>query len=188
MEKIVCLGDSITFGYQIGTKKQVENPYPKVLSKLLNVEVINSGHSGYRSINCLNGLDKYVFQHSPDMCIVMLGINDARGSHMGVTLSSKTYISNMKKIIKKLQDKNIEVLVLVPTPTNNKRVRKFSLDLMVELNQLDINYIDMFVKTNCALRSNNLEFEEVFLDGVHLDDDYYKWISHIVADRVGQNA
>lgn len=74
--RIVCLGDSVTFG-NITT-------YPDILSKLLKIkfakkkfEVINAGVPGYSSYQGLKWLQKDIIKLKPDILIVYYGLNDA---------------------------------------------------------------------------------------------------------------
>ncbi len=78
--RILCLGDSIPFGYGVS----VENTYVQVLERLLSarlpdrrVEVLNAGCTGYTSFQGLvylktRGLDRY----RPDLVTFHFGIND----------------------------------------------------------------------------------------------------------------
>ncbi len=185
--KIVCLGDSMTFGYQIGTKKQVENPYPKVLEQLLkkdgiDVEVINSGKSGWRTINTLSNMAELVHDHQPDLCIIMLGINDARGSFKGITLSKYVYERNMKKMIDEIKNDGTSVLVLSPTPTSNNRVNKFSRHLLEELETTHLPFLNMYYLLN--KKFSGVPFFDIYPDGVHMADEHYSVIAEIVYEEI----
>lgn len=185
--KIVCLGDSITYGYQIGTKQQVSNPYPKVLEDYLNnnaikATVINSGKPGWRSSQSLANMDNLVLQHKPDYCIIMLGINDARGSAYGITITKEKYRKNMQKIIDILVSNEIVPIVLTPTKTINKRVEKFSEYLLNSLVNKEIEYVDMHIAV--SEKSNDLEISNLLPDGIHFADEYYRWIADIIIEKI----
>lgn len=184
-QTIVCLGDSITFGYQTFTKLQVKTPYPLALQSLLhNCHVVNSGFSGYRSCDILPNLEEYVYKFRPDLCIVMLGINDARGSQMGLGLSLKQYLDNIKAIITDLKLHNIECLILTPTLTHNLRVNFFHRSLIKMLAAEEVDFIDMKQVFQGYLKTNQLMFNEVFLDNIHLKDDLYQVISQAVYAKI----
>lgn len=90
--RIVCLGDSVTFGYRIPAvwpDKPTEYdsewlPYPMLLEKHLraanpgrNIEVITMAVPGYTSHQGLAWLRRDVDQLRPDLLIVSFGWNDA---------------------------------------------------------------------------------------------------------------
>lgn len=78
--RILCLGDSTTFGVGIIESKDT---YCSQLKKLieedkgLNVEVINAGVPGYTSFQGLNSLKIKFSNYTPDIVITYFGNNDA---------------------------------------------------------------------------------------------------------------
>lgn len=78
--RIVCLGDSVTFGY--GPSVGQEDPYPRKLENHLNhefphldFEVINCGVPGYSSYQGLHVL-KEIIAYQPDIVTIAYGHND----------------------------------------------------------------------------------------------------------------
>jgi len=81
--RIVCLGDSRTFGVWANWGFQYDNDYPAALERYLRgepgrkrVEVINAGVLGYTSANGLAQLETQVLQLYPDIVTVAFGFND----------------------------------------------------------------------------------------------------------------
>jgi len=77
--RIVCFGDSVTFGWNVDYK----NSYPSVLEVLLrkdylNVKVINSGIGGDTAIDAFNRLESDVVSFEPHLIIINLGLNDGK--------------------------------------------------------------------------------------------------------------
>jgi len=80
--RIVCLGDSVTFG-------TAEGSYPEMLSEILSekfpemkIQVYNFGVPGYSSWQGKNLLERVIKDYHPDLVIVFYGWNDhwlARG-------------------------------------------------------------------------------------------------------------
>ena len=70
--RILCVGDSITFGEGVSTNKT----YPKLLEKELrskfskNIEVLNAGVPGYNTYDELLYIKNYLIKLSPDMIIL----------------------------------------------------------------------------------------------------------------------
>jgi len=81
--RIICLGDSVTFGCPEKLNKP-EDTYPKRLEKLLNkriqinrFEVINAGVFGYTSYQGRRYLERDIIKYQPDLVTVHFGPDDA---------------------------------------------------------------------------------------------------------------
>ncbi len=75
--RIICFGDSVTFGWNV----EYKNSYPRVLKRLLEVnyrevEVINSGIGGDTIIEAWNRLDDDILDFNPLLVIINFGLND----------------------------------------------------------------------------------------------------------------
>jgi lysophospholipase L1-like esterase len=73
--RILCLGDSVTFGYGVSD----EDTYAAQLGKLLadrGYEVVNGGVTGYTSHQVLARLEKLLPVVDPDLVTVLIGWND----------------------------------------------------------------------------------------------------------------
>ncbi len=77
--RLICLGDSITFGWRVDCK----DAYPKKLETILktnfpekDIEVINAGVVGYSSLQGLRFLKRDILRFNPDILIVYFGVND----------------------------------------------------------------------------------------------------------------
>lgn len=120
--KIVCYGDSVTYGYVPGSGTQTSTPYPLQLQTKLrdfyqnqNITVYNEGYSGRQSDELASDTYiAYVTRHTPDMVVVMVGINDNNGNSYGPVTPIGDYINNLDTIRTKL---GVPVLLLPPTPT-----------------------------------------------------------------------
>jgi lysophospholipase L1-like esterase len=82
--RIVCLGDSITFGEALPSAQA----YPAVLAQLvaqdrpeLDAAVINSGIRGQTSVEGLARLERDVLWYKPQVVVAAFGLNDARLGH-----------------------------------------------------------------------------------------------------------
>lgn len=79
--KILCLGDSSTYGYGASDVKKFS--YPSQLQTILekkipsqHFKVINLGIPGMNSSQVLNRLRENILRYDPDLLIIMAGIND----------------------------------------------------------------------------------------------------------------
>jgi acyl-CoA thioesterase-1 len=104
--KVVALGDSITAGLGVFQNEA----YPAELQRLIdadgyNVEMVNAGESGDTSATALRRTD-FVLDPNVKILIVAVGGNDAlRG------LSPKSTHDNVLAIVKKAQDKGVDVVL-----------------------------------------------------------------------------
>lgn len=69
---IVCLGDSITYGY--GAERG--DDYPAVLARMLGSPVVNAGASGDTTVKAARRLNSDVLAHDPYLVIIEFGAND----------------------------------------------------------------------------------------------------------------
>ena len=70
--KIACIGDSITFGYEIEETQK----WTTLLSEELNVEVVNCGINGDTTAGMLSRFDAILDLHKPTHVIITGGTND----------------------------------------------------------------------------------------------------------------
>ena len=117
--KGICIGDSFTEGASNinGSNEQFISDrfnYPKILSKLSNVEIINKGQSG---ITTKGWYDKYknTDLSGYDFAIIYLGINDYFSNNK--TLFSNEY----GQIIDKLRKENKHIKIFCVTQTKHFR-------------------------------------------------------------------
>jgi len=82
--RIVCFGDSITFGEDL----PYAQTYPAVLANLLkqrsadpDIVVINSGIRGHTSVQGLARLERDVLWYKPHVVLIAFGINDGKLGH-----------------------------------------------------------------------------------------------------------
>ena len=70
--KIICFGDSITFGYGAGPGED----YPTALATMVSLPVINAGVSGDTTFEAMKRLDSDVLKKGPRLVIVEFCGND----------------------------------------------------------------------------------------------------------------
>lgn len=189
--KIVCLGDSITFGYNVvdGLVTQAKDNYPAYLEKKLSnqyekIEVINSGKPGWQVKQAEQHLEELVLKHQPDICFIMYGINDMRGSARGgIPVNNQYYFNKLNKMILKMQLKGIEVVVLTPICIENEKVTKLSQQLLEFGQQKNIQVIDVNKYTRLKIAASNQNIKEVIGDSVHFIDEWYSVIADIILEQ-----
>lgn len=195
--RIVCYGDSITYGYTIGSGMQVPNPYPKVLQQNLrdlyqndSITVINAGHSGWQTDEALNGISE-VINHAPDLCIFSFGINDAKGSVAGGTpLTLQQYRENTETIIQTLLAANIVPVVMTPTPISihsnatdyqtGQTVQKQVMILEQLCKQYGLCLVDAYKEIQSFFNGNWVDLLTFSSDGIHFAPEGYRYLAHII--------
>jgi len=134
---IAFLGDSVTEGCfdiyldenrRIGTYVDIESVYhhkiKKIFSKLyptVPLNIINAGVSGGTTWAALERLEQDVLRHSPDLCVVSFGANDA----VVPEGNEEKYASSLEKIFDALSERGIEIIFM----TEHMMCRKVSCHL-----------------------------------------------------------
>jgi lysophospholipase L1-like esterase len=113
--RIICLGDSNTFGLAVDDQYS----YPAQLSQVLNnelggrAEVINAGVPGYSSRQGLVYLQERLLKYRPNLVIVGFGKNDAASKFIHGFRRDNTYLKgNVTNGWKKIYDSPLNVLLL----------------------------------------------------------------------------
>lgn len=108
LERIVCLGDSLTAGYGLDPSQA----YPSLLEEMLrdkgsDVEVVNAGVSGDTSAGGLRRLS-WIMQQDMDCLVIALGANDAlRGQPVDATEK------NLREIIRTARQKQPGITIIL---------------------------------------------------------------------------
>jgi acyl-CoA thioesterase-1 len=147
--RLVAFGDSLTAGYMLPPTQSFPSQLAKVLKEKGHaVDVANAGVSGDTTANGLERFE-WAIPDGTEAVILELGANDAlRG------LPPKRARANLEKIIEKLRQRNIEVLLAgMIAPKNMGR------DYEREYNPI---FSDLATKYG-------LVYYPFFLDGVALD-------------------
>ena len=86
--KVVCLGDSITWGFPHGTQYS----WVSMLDESLDGEFINQGINGNTTSDMLKRFDRAVLRYNPTHVVIMGGINDVlcRESYDRIILNLQT--------------------------------------------------------------------------------------------------
>ena len=105
--RILLYGDSLMAGYGLAKKNHLATVLENnLISKGLNVKVINASVSGDTSAGGLNRLNWILSEEKFDLFILGLGANDMlRG------ISPEETEKNLEKIIQKVSEKNIDLIL-----------------------------------------------------------------------------
>ncbi|WP_084147171.1 SGNH/GDSL hydrolase family protein [Thermonema rossianum] len=184
--RIVCWGNSITYGFAPTYPEQKYLPYPQELQRAWQkryrnpfIEVINLGHPGWRSEQALAHIEE-VLQLHPDLCFIHFGINDAVSNY-----PFSWYAHNLEQMAGRLQQAGIEPVFLTPTPILQyapERVAAYAQQLPAWCAGRGLLCIDVHHAFQEHLKREKLTLHQVLLDGIHPDAPYYRWIADAVFD------
>lgn len=113
--KVVCLGDSITYGFPYGPSES----WTTMLQEVIGGQVINQGIPGNTTTQMLKRFDPAVRRFNPTHMIIMGGINDivVRDSFDRITL-------NLKTMAEKARGNNIKVIFGQPTVVDEPEIER----------------------------------------------------------------
>lgn len=159
--KLLCLGDSLTEGYDIDRSKC----WTKLLEQDLGIEIINCGISGDTTTGMLARCHALLLEHRPSHLLVLGGTND-----LNFGLKDELIIANIHAMTRQARFLGIEFLVGIPTPSMN----------LAELNFVHENYSECIRSFCRALRryceaeetpyvdfSKGMQIEYFLADGIH---------------------
>lgn len=203
MKRILCYGDSNTWGAVPGTKERFDENtrYPKVLQKLLgdDYEVIEEGLRERTAVtddivftrgnnNGALCFLQSVYTHDPlDFVVIMLGTNDMK----------EEFHTNPKQIAKLMEDKYIKALNIDLSPVLVLTIPKIIIVAPGEIKEglfagfdgaedksksFNEEYKKLAEKTNCLFVSN--ENLIAGCDGIHLTEESHKHLAKTLCNII----
>lgn len=155
MNKIVCIGDSLTFGYGVHAK----HAWPYIVAKEMGIEVINRGENGDTAAGMLGRFYDDVILEKPECVFLMGGTNDVM---MGVSVD--LILENISLMIDKANRAGIKPVIGIPPGINDKGFKAFTYSLKKYCHEEGLYYVDfeyhypvrMALKGHGRLYSDNL--------------------------------
>ncbi|SHG62013.1 Lysophospholipase L1 [Thermosyntropha lipolytica DSM 11003] len=165
--KIVCLGDSTTYGFPYGP----EHSWTSMLAEQINGKVINKGINGNTTEDMLRRFKRDVLDLKPDYVIITGGINDVV---QGESLAAITF--NIENMVREALAQGIKVVLGLPTPVDYpawekvlQNLRDWLVQLAKSLNLPVIDFSKAFYDENHILKKHLL-----LPDGGHPTREGYK--------------
>lgn len=167
--KIVCIGDSLTYGY--GVPK--ENSWIHLVSEISNNTFINSGLNGDTTSGMLFRFQEDLIDLKPDKAFIMGGTNDFL---MGYKLQNT--IENMSVIIDECISNNITPYLGIQMKVDkklaelywssyinydevNSKIEEYRKQLIKKCEKANLIYFDFY-----NIFENNLQ-KNLYIDGIH---------------------
>ncbi|MCB2294250.1 GDSL-type esterase/lipase family protein [Clostridium algoriphilum] len=181
---IVCIGDSLTFGYGVNDSDN----WVSIVSERVKNKIINKGVPGDTTRGMKERFINDVVNYKPSKVLIMGGTND-----IFTNTSMITILNNIKNMVEVCETNNIVPIILTPLPVKeNLYIKLMFVDMnykkvnerLVELRKLllqygkdkNINSIDLG-----NLLPKNINLEEYFLeDGIHVSKEIHKEMAEII--------
>lgn len=163
IQKLVCMGDSLTEGYEIDKTKR----WSDLLSKRLGIEVVNCGISGDTTTGMLSRFYHQVIANHPSHVIILGGTND-----LWLHSTPQQIIANIHAMVRQAKYNDIVPIIGIPTPVYTPEdysvdtyfVNDFNLsEAMREFQQI----LKAYVKEDEKLW---IDFSDGIHEGLMLDD------------------
>ena len=147
-KNIICLGDSITFGYGVRPGED----YPAALAKLTKAPVMNMGIDGDTSIEAVKRLNSDILDRNPLLVIIEFGGNDFLRK-----IPKEETLKNVREMVERIQGKGAMVAIAdISAGMFLAEYRKAFHNLAKEKQAIFIPGILNGIITNPALKSDFL--------------------------------
>jgi len=182
LKKLVCFGDSLTYGYGVRPGKV----WHQILKDTLGIRVLNRGRNGDSLLGMQMRLSGDVLESLGDTCFFMAGTNDLM---MGKPFEE--VFDQVISIKEKISKSGIKTIILTPPPgiaemaeiswDSYPDYNKFnkSIEELSHLYQKDNpkEFIDIY---HGFMSLPNNERKSLYLDGVHLNEEGNAYLAKIL--------
>ena len=203
MKKIICYGDSNTFGYNPKDSSRFDKNtrWTSVLQNNLGFkyDVINEGmcdRTGF--VNNPKGFLFSAPQHFPDfisksdnidLLILWIGTNDLQFQY---DISFSTIENGLENLIKLAETKAEKIIIIPPVMLNEKVLEgyfKFQFDKtsIIKSQKVEKIYIKLANDYHCEIFNINKFTNPSDLDGLHYDENSHKIIANKLTAYIKNN-
>ncbi|CDI48940.1 GDSL-type esterase/lipase family protein [Clostridium tetani] len=162
--KIVCIGDSITFGYGV---KNTEN-WVSILNNNIKIDFINKGLNGDTSSGMLFRSYEDIIRLNPNAVFIMGGTNDFLMNYdWNKTLENIIYLSRDPSIAKTFWDPFVDYEKI------NIKINNYRKNIIEFCKSEDLDFFDFFTLFNDCKD----EWDSLYVDGIHPSAKGHKLIS-----------
>jgi acyl-CoA thioesterase I len=186
--RILCFGDSITFGAQVQGSGWVN----LLAKKSDSISVINAGRSGRRTSDKKELLPVLEKNEDASFVLIFLGVNDLKDGNDSLVAAC---VDNMEWMIEKTKEiiPQAKIILLAPSGINLKdmselnRGKKYNESTFESLAKLEKKYKELAEKELIGFISLfNTVSSENFLDGLHPNKNGHQQIAEKVWDELNK--
>lgn len=155
--RLVCLGDSLTFGY----KMKRQDTWPALLKKKYGIEVLNMGLCGDTTTDLACRFHTDVVERHPSHVIIMGGSNDFI-QKVPFTVPRL----QIESLVSQSRENGIEPIVGVPIPVDVENAQKYwpDVDNFEEVSRLLKPYRKWLQDFGAAHKCRVIDFFSLFYD------------------------
>jgi len=171
--KIVCYGDSNTYGYDprsyFGGRYAPESRWVDILEATLGCEMVNAGENGreipWREAELRQFQQLVENAQSMDLVIIMLGTNDLLQGN-----SVEVVVKRMEAFLRQIDREAFDVLLIAP-PLMQPGEWVFSRDLLDASKSLNVAYRELARNLGVRFADAGEWMLPLAFDGVHLTQE-----------------
>ncbi|HHW42024.1 MAG TPA: GDSL family lipase [Syntrophomonadaceae bacterium] len=174
-KRIVCLGDSLTYGYPYGPRYS----WVYYAARKTGLNLVNAGVNGDTVEDMARRFPGDVLKREPLAVVILGGTNDAFCSE--VTIAQTVYY--LEEMIKAAVDNNIQPVIGLPLPVDDplvseklKRICSAYRDTAGRFELAIIDFAPPFIDPKSGTVSDNL-----YVDGVHPNKAGYEAMGETAA-------
>jgi lysophospholipase L1-like esterase len=175
-QKIICLGDSLTYGYPYGPQAS----WVAYAVRQTGIVLINAGVNGNTLGDMAARFDHDVLKKKPAAVIILGGTNDAFREEVTLPMT----IGAMEQMMMKALADNVMTVIGIPVPVDETRVNakleRICLGMRALASRYELLVIDFWApfidKTTGRIR------EEFYIDGAHPNHEGYRAMGETAAD------
>jgi len=176
--KLLCIGDSLTFGYETETTKR----WTDMLEKELKIKVYNYGINGDTTTGMLGRLMIALNEFKPTHTLIFGGTND-----LWFGLKDEFIVSNLYAMCKQAKYANSIPIIGVPTPSYNINELNFAgkdyAECIRSFQTILLNHC-LETNTECINFSKNM-MEDCFMeDGIHYNEKGHVVMMNSVKEKM----
>jgi acyl-CoA thioesterase-1 len=175
--KVVCLGDSITWGFPHGA----EYSWVSMLAETVDGEFINQGINGNTTTDMLRRFDRSVLRYNPTHVIIMGGINDVIWND-----SFDRITTNLETMIRIAKKNGIKVILGTPTAVDQPSIERLLVRIRTWINDYARQNAIPIIDFAAAFRDSGggVRKDLLLADGAHPTRAGYQALFDVIDKRV----
>ncbi|MCC0636714.1 MULTISPECIES: SGNH/GDSL hydrolase family protein [unclassified Clostridioides] len=190
--KIVCLGDSLTYGFGVSRS----NSWTNIVSQETGLEIINKGINGDTTSGMLVRFNEDVLQNSPDMVFIMGGTNDFIAG-----AGNEVINSNIMAMVHQAYAKNIIPIIGIPLRpdipnvredwssftdfnTVSKKLESYNYWIKKFSVTFNTDFVDFYSEYNKSMEKEG--YKKLYFDGLHPTKEGHRIIANIFIKSINK--